>query len=305
MEKIIEEAHQIKIPEDERKDCRAEIYWAGDETWYPGICRAVEPTGGDNAACLIVYDDGGTKEWVNPKGGGLWIEGEAQGLSGFSKKSFDPTINPSGDAVRFKPKPAKWVMLASDALETIRKMKIAKDFIFPVNTAMIPGYREVIARPMDLTTVSNNLHAGRFKSIEEFAADMRLIFENCMRYNMDGSLLHRAANDLWHKLKKIHEKNLRLLAAEERSMSGVVTKIASAASKKEKKSSSAKRPKSDSSSGNASTPTNIDDSESAEMEALYTFNDLKAALNINTEARRFEVPPGWYVALRLFCFFNE
>ena len=52
-------------------------------------------------------------------------------------------------------------------------------------------------------------------------------------------------------------------------------------------------------------PTNTDDSESAEMEALYTFNDLKAALNINTEARRFEVPPGWYVALRLFCFFNE
>ena len=144
---------------------------------------------------------------------------------------------------------------------------------------------------MDLATLSKTLNAGKFGSIEAFAADMRLIFENCMRYNVEGSPLHRAASDLWYKFKKLHEKNLKSLAAEGAFPDGRLK----AGLAKCKNPRPAKRPKSEGapSATPAVSTVSMDDEALVEMEAFYTFNDLKSALNIFVEARRFELSPGW------------
>ncbi|ETN00367.1 hypothetical protein PPTG_18062 [Phytophthora nicotianae INRA-310] len=59
-------------------------------------------------------------------------------------------------------------------------------FMTPVN---IPGYDQVIKKPMDLGTIKKNLGSKpsrcRFKSHEKFARDVRLVFQNALVYNKD------------------------------------------------------------------------------------------------------------------------
>lgn len=46
-----------------------------------------------------------------------------------------------------------------------------------------PDYLDVIEHPMDLGTVLKKLGNSEYPSHEEFAADVRLVFENCREYN--------------------------------------------------------------------------------------------------------------------------
>lgn len=48
-------------------------------------------------------------------------------------------------------------------------------------------YPQIIKHPMDLGTIKSNLEAGKYSSKEEVAADIRLVWTNCMLYNTDGS----------------------------------------------------------------------------------------------------------------------
>ena len=44
-------------------------------------------------------------------------------------------------------------------------------------------YHDFIKKPMDLGTVRKNISAGVYATADEFAADVRLIFSNCFKYN--------------------------------------------------------------------------------------------------------------------------
>ncbi|XP_076308792.1 bromodomain-containing protein 3-like isoform X3 [Tachypleus tridentatus] len=58
-------------------------------------------------------------------------------------------------------------------------------FYKPVGS-VFPGlkdYLDVIKHPMDLGNVKEKLETGKYKSPEEFASDIRLIFTNCYKYN--------------------------------------------------------------------------------------------------------------------------
>ncbi|KAF7496188.1 Bromodomain-containing protein 2 [Sarcoptes scabiei] len=53
----------------------------------------------------------------------------------------------------------------------------------PVSEKDFPDYRQKIEKPMDLTTIKNNLETGVYLTIDDFAKDVRLIVSNCRRYN--------------------------------------------------------------------------------------------------------------------------
>ncbi|KAG8887222.1 hypothetical protein FRB99_004303, partial [Tulasnella sp. 403] len=65
--------------------------------------------------------------------------------------------------------------------------KIKKDqynsvpFLLPVDAIAqgCPTYYDEIKNPMDLSTLENNLNAGRYQTMEHFEHDIRLIFKNC------------------------------------------------------------------------------------------------------------------------------
>lgn len=53
----------------------------------------------------------------------------------------------------------------------------------PVDTIEFPDYLEIIATPMDLRTVKEDLLGGNYEDPLDFAKDVRLIFQNSKNYN--------------------------------------------------------------------------------------------------------------------------
>lgn len=66
----------------------------------------------------------------------------------------------------------------------MQKVKESSWFWAPVRPEDAPGYHDVIARPMDLASISDRLkrggrEAGGYASAPEFLADMQLVWDNC------------------------------------------------------------------------------------------------------------------------------
>ncbi|KAF8117191.1 hypothetical protein N665_0012s0195 [Sinapis alba] len=73
----------------------------------------------------------------------------------------------------------------------------------------IPDYFSVISKPMDLGTINSKLLKNVYSSADEFAADVRLTFNNALRYNPPENFVHDVAKELlemfegrWESLKK-------------------------------------------------------------------------------------------------------
>ena len=75
----------------------------------------------------------------------------------------------------------------------------------------LTDYLDIIKRPMCLNMVRNKLEGKgeRYKSMEEAAADVRLIWRNALLYNLSGSKVYNIAlqlSDFWESLySKINE----------------------------------------------------------------------------------------------------
>lgn len=74
-------------------------------------------------------------------------------------------------------------------------------FLEPVDPVAlnIPTYFEYVKQPMDLGTVSNKLSNWEYKSLEQFEADIRLIFQNCYSFNPEGTIV----NMMGHRLEDV------------------------------------------------------------------------------------------------------
>ncbi|GAV71408.1 Bromodomain domain-containing protein [Cephalotus follicularis] len=98
-------------------------------------------------------------------------------------------------------------------LRQITQHKWAWPFMQPVDVKglKLDDYYEVIEKPMDFTTIKNQMEAKDgtgYKNIREICADVRLVFKNAMKYNDEKSDVHVMAKTL---LKKFEEKWLQLL----------------------------------------------------------------------------------------------
>jgi hypothetical protein len=60
-------------------------------------------------------------------------------------------------------------------------------FLEPVDLRQVPDYAELVAHPMDFSTIRLKIEALEYRDAAGFAADMRLVFRNCETYNPDGS----------------------------------------------------------------------------------------------------------------------
>ncbi|VDD79641.1 unnamed protein product [Mesocestoides corti] len=62
-------------------------------------------------------------------------------------------------------------------------------FLHPVDVEGLglSDYHDIITHPMDLSTVRSKLDSGIYQNKNEFAADLRLMFNNCYKYNGETS----------------------------------------------------------------------------------------------------------------------
>ncbi|XP_057971625.1 transcription factor GTE6 isoform X1 [Malania oleifera] len=98
-------------------------------------------------------------------------------------------------------------------LRQITQHKWAWPFMQPVDVEGLGlhDYYEVIEKPMDFSTIKNQMEAKDgtgYKNVREICADVRLVFKNAMKYNDEKSDVHVMADTL---MKKFEEKWLQFL----------------------------------------------------------------------------------------------
>jgi len=69
-------------------------------------------------------------------------------------------------------------------------------------------YPQIVKKPMDLSLVKKRVEAGHYKTVHEVADDVRLIWNNCMAYNADGSEFYVLAQGF---AKRFEDKFAKLL----------------------------------------------------------------------------------------------
>ncbi|KAJ6728230.1 hypothetical protein OIU74_006310 [Salix koriyanagi] len=85
-----------------------------------------------------------------------------------------------------------------ELLEKLMKHQYGWVFNVPVDVKRLKlhDYLKIIKHPMDLGTVKRRLSKNWYKTPEEFAGDVRLTFNNAMKYNEKGQDVHAMADTL-------------------------------------------------------------------------------------------------------------
>ncbi|KAK3944865.1 histone acetyltransferase gcn5 [Diplogelasinospora grovesii] len=94
-------------------------------------------------------------------------------------------------------------------LYQIQNHKQAWPFLNPVNKDEVPDYYNVIASPMDLSTVEDRLEHDFYAAPKDLVGDLKLIFSNCRQYNDATTVYSKCAVKLekymWSLIKEIPE----------------------------------------------------------------------------------------------------
>ncbi|XP_074647332.1 nucleosome-remodeling factor subunit BPTF-like [Tubulanus polymorphus] len=164
--------------------------------------------------CRTPYDD--TMLYIGCDQCQDWFHGKCVGISKAEADRIDIYICPR--CKKSNKKAAEKDKLLGDAdIETLRKLvkslvahKMGWPFLEPVDPLEVGDYYDIIKEPMDLTTLENNLLAGKYDHLHEFVKDVMKIFDNCRYYNPRESPYYQCAEVLEtyfvQRLKAIKEK---------------------------------------------------------------------------------------------------
>eukprot|EP00761_Pharyngomonas_kirbyi_P008608 gb/GECH01008620.1/.p1 GENE.gb/GECH01008620.1/~~gb/GECH01008620.1/.p1 ORF type:complete len:649 (+),score=206.66 gb/GECH01008620.1/:1-1947(+) len=92
-------------------------------------------------------------------------------------------------------------------LKDIRSHNWSWPFLQPVDPDKLglPDYFDIIKQPMDLGTIGKKLDGSEYENIEQFASDVRLVWNNCIAYNppkSDVVAMAKTLQDIFEKRYK-------------------------------------------------------------------------------------------------------
>lgn len=92
-------------------------------------------------------------------------------------------------------------------MRNLKKHRDAAPFLHPVDYLKlnVPEYPKVIKHPMDLTSVDRKLNGGQYDKVEDFVAEIRLVFNNCFKFNGPEAMISM----LCQNVESAFEKSLR------------------------------------------------------------------------------------------------
>ncbi|KAF5393388.1 hypothetical protein D9757_000734 [Collybiopsis confluens] len=99
-------------------------------------------------------------------------------------------LGSNGSLVRLIPKsPDRHFM--ERLMKDLQEHNQAWPFLLPVPADEVPDYYECIKNPMDFSTMEHKLDDNQYLTVEDFANDARLVFQNCRAYNAEDSIYHK------------------------------------------------------------------------------------------------------------------
>uniref|UniRef100_A0A7M4F7Z0 Bromodomain-containing protein 8 n=1 Tax=Crocodylus porosus TaxID=8502 RepID=A0A7M4F7Z0_CROPO len=102
-----------------------------------------------------------------------------------------------------------WKMIASH--------RYSGPFLKPVSDKQAPGYKDVVKRPMDLTTIKRSLSKGNIRSTAQFQRDLMLMFHNAVMYNSADHHVHHMAVEMQQEvLEQLQMLGEALLCSQDR-----------------------------------------------------------------------------------------
>lgn len=82
-------------------------------------------------------------------------------------------------------------------LKSIATHSDAWPFEIAVDTTKVPDYLSVVKTPVDLSLIRERLESGTYyKSLDMFGGELRLMLDNCRKFNPPTTSYHKAANRL-------------------------------------------------------------------------------------------------------------
>ncbi|XP_051958097.1 bromodomain and PHD finger-containing protein 3 [Xyrauchen texanus] len=88
------------------------------------------------------------------------------------------------------------LMFLRSTLEQLQEKDTDHIFNTPVNLKEVPDYLEFVSEPMDFSTMHNKLEAHKYSSVADLEYDFNLMISNCLRYNSNDTMFHKAAMQL-------------------------------------------------------------------------------------------------------------
>lgn len=89
-------------------------------------------------------------------------------------------------------------------LEKLSRDPLAEIFLEPVDLNDFPDYMDYIDTPMDLSTVREKAKNKKYQGPENFARDMRKIWNNCKVYNQHGSAIWYVADYMSKQFERLY-----------------------------------------------------------------------------------------------------
>ena len=85
------------------------------------------------------------------------------------------------------------IQLSDTWLTRLRRKDDYAFFLQPVDPKLVPGYSDVVQQPMDFGTMTTKVARGKYRSLEDFANDFRLVTSNAKSFNPPASIYYTEA----------------------------------------------------------------------------------------------------------------
>ena len=99
--------------------------------------------------------------------------------------------------------------ILEEIILTLLDMEESIFFREPVNYVALglTDYPKIVKKPMDLSTVYENLKDGIYKAPRECLDDIQLVWDNCKLYNVEFSKIYKIACNLEEELRILVENS--------------------------------------------------------------------------------------------------
>jgi hypothetical protein len=93
-------------------------------------------------------------------------------------------------------------------LTKLKKHNCSGPFLRPVDVdgLGLMDYYDIVTEPMDLSTVETKLQNGEYTSVNQFAEDIRKIWNNAFRYNAKGTAIYQMTSEMASLFEKLFKE---------------------------------------------------------------------------------------------------